>query len=367
MPKPTKFPLDELYKLFEKHEKIIVTNGKVLRPADDFWKKFKDDNNIGSSKKGIYNDALKWLKGREQKKKKTLVTSKRINDNIVTSDSEFQQESSESSEWVSSVSESSENEIKFSIKLTYNLWSLIEPELRSCKDKSHKSGVRQYLALKPGLWSSVFVEKLAEHKEDIICDWSFDSAKVTPDGEYYVRINADCINCKAQFFAFLDKKPIQNEELVFKCIVKNFNEAGHLNGNKRVRVSKSQAKELATSKKPAVVLHRELASKSGQMFQRAKGRVPSSNAIRIMQSRNRGKERISPDTFVALKYLKKSSKYAQTIHSIGFSPFSVIYGSSNQFLLYNMYQKKNSITRISGDATGSVVRKIGMFMKVVPG
>lgn len=117
----------------------------------------------------------------------------------------------------------------------------------------------------------------------------------------------------------------------------------HEGSTKKVKVTSSQAQSLAASKKPAIVLHRQLGAKSGEMSKLPKGRVPTANSIRILQSRCRQKEKLSPDIFTSLLYLKTSKKYVDTIHSISISPFFfVIFGSSNQFLLYNMYKKKNN-------------------------
>lgn len=100
------------------------------------------------------------------------------------------------------------------------------------------------------------------------------------------------------------------------------------------------------------------------MFQQPKGRTPSANAIRNLQSRNRAKELHSPDIFKSLLCLQASKKYVKTIHMIGMSPFFIIFGSCNQFRLYNMYEKTNPLSKISCDATGSLVRKMGMhFLK----
>lgn len=227
--------------------------------------------------------------------------------------------------------------------------------------------MRVYSVLKPGVWSSVITEQIAEHPKNTICDWSFKRGRVSPSGKYYILISASCRNCESQLFAYLKTKPNENEEVKFTCIVRDFNEKSHDEKTreetaKRVRVSGLQAQILAASKTPAIALHRKLAAKSGKMFQQPKGRVPSANAIRKLQSRQRAEQRLTPHTFTSLMYLQASKKYIETIHMIGISPFFVIFGSNNQFLLYKMYEKKNSPTKISCDATGSIIRKISMHM-----
>lgn len=224
----------------------------------------------------------------------------------------------------------SKSDIQFLIKLTHNTWTLIQPIPRSYHrraDKTHKSGVREYLVLKSGFWSNVFVDKIAEHRKNIICNWSFKNSRVSNSGKYYIMINAACINCQAKLFAFLKTIPNENEEVVFTCIVKGFDETRHVEGNKKVKVSGSQVRSLATSSESAIVLHRQLCAKSDEMFQQPKGRTPSANAIRNIQSRNRAKELLSPDIFKSLLYLQASKKYIKTIHMFGMSPFFVIFGS----------------------------------------
>lgn len=354
-----KFPLKNLEKLFHTYEEdIVCEDGKVLRPGDPFWTELKKKYSIPMKEKNIYTDAWKWNNNR-----------KNIENNK-SDKSEFENTFEEEVELNSSKSFTDDSihkksDLKFSIKLSSELWKLIEPVPRSYHrraNKKNKSGIRVYSVLKPGVWSSVIVEiYYAEHPKNIICDWSFKRARVSPDGKYYVFINAECINCHSQLFAFSKTKPGENEEVKFTCIVKDFNEQLHQEANKKVKVTGLQAQLLATSKKPAIVLHRKLAAKSGEMFTQPKGRVPSANAIRKLQSRDRAKERLSPDTFTSLLYLQASKKYVETIHMIGTSPFFVIYGSNNQFRLYKMYEKKNSLTKISCDATGSVARKICVY------
>lgn len=361
-----KFPLEELTKLFQQYEEDIFVDGKVLRPTDSFWKEFKKQYKINASEKAIYTDAIKWFKKLECEENEDDLFRGRINDFYDILENETQISSNESSYKSSDeIFSCTKSDIQFVIKISHNMWKLMEPESRAYHrraDKTHKSGVRECLVLKPGFWSNVFVDKIAEHPKNIICELSFKRARVVSDGKYYVMINADCIICRSKFFAVLKTKPIEDEEVTFTCVIKGFNEAPHKESNKKVKVTGSMARNLATSTKPAIVLQRQLSAKSGEMFQQPKGRVPSSNAIRLLQSRNRAKERLSSDTFKSLLYLQASKKYVNTIHMIGLSPFFVIFGSNNQLRLYKMYEKKNPLTKISCDATGSLVRKIGMHI-----
>lgn len=144
--------------------------------------------------------------------------------------------------------------------------------------------------------------------------------------------------------------------------VLRFDESKHQHNPKRVKVTGAQAQSLAKSSKSAVVLHRELSARGGKMFEASRGRVPDAHAIRSLQYREREKQKLSSDIFKSLFYLQNSPKYANIIHTIGYSPFHVMYGSPNQFRL--LYLKRNKMTKLSCDATGSVVRKISKYYLV---
>lgn len=141
--------------------------------------------------------------------------------------------------------------------------------------------------------------------------------------------------------------------------MRRFNEQKHLDNRKNVRVGGSKAVELFTSQKKASVLKREMVKESGQeMFQEDKGRVVSENAIRAGQCRNRQLNKLSLNPVQSVQFLKASNAYSSIIHSVGLDPFFVIYGSPNQYILYNAYKKWNKYTKITADATGSIVHKL---------
>lgn len=361
------YPLEKLIDLFEKYEEhIVLDGGKILRPNDDFWKKFKKINQIKKmSEKSIYSDALRWVQNREVKENVEASENYEHVNNSSGSDSESEISNDSYAREISEASDDSikceKGDIKFKVKLTPNVWKLIQPVSRSYQreaDETHNSGVRNYLVLNPGFWTSVFVDKIAEHSKNIICDLAFKNSHVRLDGKYYITIYANCVTCQSTLVGYLEKEPSENEDVEFTCILKNFNKIRHSESKKNVRVTGSQAKELANSRETAIALHRKISAKSGEMFKLPKGRTPSANAIRLLQSRNRAKDRLSSDIFTALLYLKESQKYGGTIKMIGLSPFYTIYGSENQLRLYNMFAKKCATTKISCDATGSVVRKI---------
>lgn len=261
---PTKqFPLEELEHLFEQHkDEIILDDDRILRPGEPFWEKLKPLNKIGSSAKSIHTDAKRWQQKIRDSEKKDRNYRKQSNDFDDLLEEESSDNEVESSD--ESIISATKNDIQFFIKLSHNIWKLIEPIPCSCHrlaDKTHSSSVRKYLVLRPGMWSSVFMEKIAEHRKNIICDWSFKNSRVSNNGKYYVTINANCINCESKLFAFLKTKPNESEEVVFTCTIKGFDETRHNERSKKVKVYGSQAQSLATSKQPAIVLHRQLSAK----------------------------------------------------------------------------------------------------------
>lgn len=54
------FSLKKLTKLFKKHEEdIVLDDGKILRPGDEFWSTFKKKYSIPTKERNIYTDAWK--------------------------------------------------------------------------------------------------------------------------------------------------------------------------------------------------------------------------------------------------------------------------------------------------------------------
>lgn len=100
-------------------------------------------------------------------------------------------------------------------------------------------------------------------------------------------------------------------------------------------------------------------SKATTIFKRPRGRIVTANAIRCGRYRRNEKQKLSPCVYTSLEYLKWSSKYMNTIHDIGKDPFFVSYSTPDQLKLYTAYKKKNKFTKMSGDSTGGMVRKLG--------
>lgn len=99
-----------------------------------------------------------------------------------------------------------------------------------------------------------------------------------------------------------------------------------------------------------------------KMFEPDKGRVLTEGAIRAGQHRRRQLDKLSMDPVRSLELMKSSHAYGPMIHWVGVDPFFVIYGNANQFLLFNAYKKHNKYTKITCDATGSIVHKLSSYI-----
>lgn len=140
--------------------------------------------------------------------------------------------------------------------MTHKVWETIRPIAKEYKrnDKSHKSNSRTYYVLESGLWTNVLIDRIAQHKKNIICTWSFKHAKVYINGQNYIK-------------TLMLKNVLAVEKMCMLAV----------------------SKELKIS-----LLKKELISKSGaKMFEETKGRDISENAIRAGQCRNRQADKLS--------------------------------------------------------------------------
>lgn len=354
-----------MHAIFEKRaNEILCENRKIRAPSDKIWSTLKRTEEIAKSTKALYNDCLRWNDKRQYRKDSCHEMSGDSDVFEEELNSSLNELSLNDSDYENDEIRDAERTIKFIIKLSSDVWTTIQPVPKTYKraaDQMHKKGKRVFLVLQPGMWTSLLADKIAEHPKKIICDWAFKRAKVTATGNHYISIFAKCVTCESTLVGFLQNEPKENESVNFKFAVKGFDDTKHQHAQKKVKVTGTQAQSLATSTKTAVVLHRKLSAKGGEMFETSRGRVPSAHAIRNLQYRERQKQKLSSDVFKSLFYLQNSPKYANVIHTIGYSPFYAMYGSPKQFSLYNMYLKRNKIPKISCDATGGLVRKIGKY------
>lgn len=252
--------LSDLHKIFESRiNEIVLDNEKIQKPTNQIWLTLKRQHEISKSARALYNDCWRWNKNRPKDA---------INDQSENFDTELNSSLNElslsDSDYEYNGQTSDAPQIAFSVTLSAEVWKTIEPvptKYSRAADRMHNKGQREFLVLRPGTWTSLLAEKIVEHSKKIICDWAFKRAKVTVNGTHYITTLAKCITCDATLIGFVQNKPKENESVCFKFVIRGFDGTKHTDAAKSVKVTGSQAKSLATSAKPAVVLHRKLCAK----------------------------------------------------------------------------------------------------------
>lgn len=336
-------PKEVIHQIFDETVFSIVKGDKIVSEKEgiDIYKQIQSDEriNFAMTTKAIYTEALKWFKS---KNLEACASSSKLED-IDDKFKEISFEASESSEsHVGSDDEFFEtrsSEVVFTVSLSYEVWETIQPIPKECirNDKSHKTHLRTYYVLQPGVWTNVLSERICRHPKKIICTWSFKRCKVHMNSSVkFITISGKCTTCDATLMGYVEKEPKESENVQFCFKMFGFDEKKHAEGRRNVRIGGTKAKELFTSKKSSSVLRAELINQSdAQMFEQPIDRDVSANAIRCGQYRQRQSKKLSNDPMQALEYLKESNAYSAIIHMISLSPASVIYGSPNQFKLYD--------------------------------
>lgn len=159
---------------------------------------------------------------------------------------------------------------------------------------------------------------------------------------------------------------MEKEDIKLLCSVNAINPTKHAEQTKpkTVRITHQRASELYSQNVPASKIHRELVSTNVKMFQFPTDRTPNLHAFHAGKHRSKVAEQLDDDPFVSLRILQNSNKYGTTIRSTGMKPFFTIYGSQDQILLFKEYAKRAKYSKVSCDATGSVIKSFGMFLHI---
>lgn len=350
---------EELYNVFSSYEDKIIENGRVVAPTSEAWKKLSESLS-NTNPKAIYSAALRWYRSENEKHEVSEVICYEFDDISM-------EDSGDASTSLNTTDSPKCERINLNIYLSADVWKRISPvpvRHNRCAERNRKNRSRIVMTLKKGVWSNIILEKIAKHRKNVICNWSFKSAKVYVSGKFYVTITAKCINCGANLQGFMKKKPVNDNEMVKMCFtVKNFNEELHATNTKTVKSQGDKVKKIQESAKSALALQQELAEEYS-MFQNPKGRPFTLNAIRCAKYHHRNEKKLSDDPFKALMYLQEMKAYANTIHMNGQNPLIFIYTSPGQIRLFKAYKKHNRYIRMSCDATGSLVLTLGMSLKL---
>lgn len=360
-----------LEKIFKINEDQFVRDGKVVPPNDAIWsilqEKLKSSENKSSKNKStekkektIYTAALRWYEDTKKDRKK-------LNDSCETTPKNVSFETSFETSGTSDASETSTERSpkkdckKIQIKIAPKVWRTIEPRPNLNKRKrkgSHKTGVRKYVTLAPGLWTNVFADEVSKY-DDIPCSWVFKRNKCYLSGQKYLEFNAKCNTCNASLVGALTKQPAENVDVNIGIEIYDIDLQKHQTAAKKVKMTSAVAKSLYLTDQKATVIRRNLLKSSTQMFKEPTCRTMTANAIRCAQYRDRKKEKISQCPMTALSYLKQSNLYMNCIQRIGLDPFFAFYCTPEQKKLFNAFSEKNKLLKVSCDATGGVVNKIG--------
>lgn len=250
---------------------------------------------------------------------------------------------------------------KIKVQISGKVWRTIAPVEVDNKRKrkgSHKTGVRKYLTLEPGLWTNIFSNEIAKH-DDIPCSWIFKRNKCYLSGDKFLVFEAKCNTCSATLVGLMKNKPEVDEPANIDIKISGINPELHKNQSKKVKLTSKTVKQISSQNKTATVISRNLLKNSTRMFAEPTTRTVTANSVRCARYRQRMNDKISNCPITALLYLKSSNLFMNCIQRIGFDPFYVSYSTPEQKKLFNEFIRRNKSFKVSCDATGGIVHKIG--------
>lgn len=358
MGRPQSVRTTVIHNLLDENELQVIKDNKIVPPRSPIWDTlYSSLNKIyrPSNAKAIYTSALKWLEAKSKINESSVYNLNAVSVCETTASNDSNVTNNESLTY----NGNKDSIIKFKIELSYKVWETISPVN---KDYVRKRGanVRTYHVLKTGVWCNVILDAVTKKRREIPCAWSFQTNKCYLSGDVYLTIRAKCNMCGAILCGGMENEPVENDPVYIKFEIRAFDARRHKNiDTKNVRIGGEYAKSLYQTNKPASAIRRDTLRKKASLFAKPFGRVPSANAIRCGKYRQRQKEKISTCPYTALSYLKASTKFMNTIHDIGYDPFSVIYRSPAQVKLYKTYKKKNKFTEMTCDASAGVANRLG--------
>ena len=89
--------------------------------------------------------------------------------------------------------------------------------------------------------------------------------------------------------------------------------------------------------------------------------IPSLNALRLIKSRGKQSSHLDSDPILSVIKMKGNIPFDVTFRDIGYDPFFLHYWSAAQVNAYRVYTRQTSVTRVSIDATGNIVRPIHLL------
>lgn len=169
------FDLETIKNIFENHVSEIIVDGKVAPPKHTIWNIIKKRYNLENvTLKSLYADASRWWKSEAN------VDISTQNDSELTKNAEsFSDENSASEENSEGSSENSngqfKDQIRFALKIPKEEWNRAMHPIRTEYKRNFKStnkckkNTREYIILKPSLWSYLMQQMIARNCRDIPC------------------------------------------------------------------------------------------------------------------------------------------------------------------------------------------------------
>lgn len=360
--RPTHFSDKKKDKIFSDYLQFFRENKKVPPKTHKMWLEIKQRYELPKSVSTgaiytamlrIFNDILVG--------ENTKVESNQLN---VSNESNTSKASNENED----VEKSG---IHFKLNISTSVWNRISPTntiYGRTLDNEHQKDTRTYNVLPSGVWTYTLSHAISKQRKDIPCRWCFKRGKVYTSqfAANYITVDGNCTTCSAKLNGRMENQPGSPDKVIkFTFDVSKINYSMHNERKlqKNVKIGGKQAEILfgtAEAQGQATSVRRKMLAGAVELFEAPVERIPTSNAIRCSQYRQRKSERVDDCPLKALELLKLSF-YNNWIRSIGYDPLSVIYVSTDTQVLYKVYKRKNKKTRISCDATGSIVKKLGKY------
>lgn len=362
--RPTSFTQEKKDEIFEKYADFFRDNKKVPPKTDQIWLKIKEDHKLPKSvtPNAIYSAMLK---------KFNLIVAIEKKDQSIESNESNKSNTSIQSMNGSKSDNNNENEIEFKIKMSSNTWERMKPVGITYKrndddGKGRRKDDRKYKVLKEGVWTYSLSRAIAKQRKDVPCRWCFKRCKVFTSeyAEKYITVHGYCNTCKAQLNGHIKNKP--KDDAVFVDFYIKISKIDYVKHDQcklqpNVKIDGRTAQSIYGSEESygqaAAIQRRLLRQSVDGMFEAPTERVPTKNAIRCTQYRQRKLTQIDPCPIKSIEMLKLSY-HNDWIQMIGCNPFYVSYVNTDTRVLYNVIKKKKKKLTIFCDATGGIAKRI---------
>lgn len=174
-----------------------------------------------------------------------------------------------------------------------------------------------------------------------------------------MKITGQCSVCCSTFKGIVENPPEPKSRVMIKCSYSgNFESC---NSGKKRRVIGQHREELINKNMSASYTQKIEANRLMDYGDLEPPHLTTMNALRVMKYKFLQKDRLHPESIMALSILKGTVPYDKLIHEIGYDRFFVHYWTTTEINTYSRYTKRNTVPRITIDATGGIVKKIKMI------